>query len=124
MAEDILLTAKQTAEKLDVSPARVRDLCQRGRVRGAKKLGMAWMIPDPPVLLGKMGNLGGSDYVTAPEAARIMGISRQRLSDLCTEGKIKGAIQKGRYWSIPFPIERLQGRNGRPPRDEAPTTTP
>ena len=86
-------------------------------MEGAEKLGIAlWMIPDPPVVVGKMGELGGSGYVTAPEAARIMGISRKRLYVLCVEGKIKGATQKdGYHWSIPFPIERLRRGPGRRP---------
>lgn len=118
MDETRWLTAKQAALKLGVSSTRVRDLCQQGRVKGAEMLGAAvgWMIPDPPVVVGKSGELRGS-YVTVPEAAHIMGISRQRLSVLCIEGKIKGATQRdGYYWSIPFPIERLRRPPGRRPK--------
>ena len=110
MAETRWLTAKQAAEKLDVSSAWVRYLCQQGRMKGAEMLGVAgWMIPDPPVLLGKRGDV---DCVSAPEAARIMGISRQRVFDLCMEGKIKGAAKKGRFWEIPYPINRISHRPG------------
>ena len=117
MADTRWVSAKQAAEKLGLSSARVRDLCQQGRVKGAQNLGEAWMIPDPPVLR----KIGDHDYVTAPEAARILGISRQRLFQLCMEGKIKGATQKdGYHWSIPFPIQRLRGPPGPRPRSQTP----
>ena len=39
------LTAKQAAEKWNISPRRVQVLCERGRVKGAVRLGWAWAIP-------------------------------------------------------------------------------
>lgn len=40
-------------------------------------------------------------YMTAGEAAAIMGISVRRVQQMCKNGKISGAIKKGRSWMIP-----------------------
>ena len=42
-----LVTVSQAAEELGVQPVRVRQLCQQGRIKGAEKLGWAWVIPQP-----------------------------------------------------------------------------
>ena len=42
-----LVTVTQAAAKLGVKPVRVRQLCQQGRIKGAEKLGSAWVIPKP-----------------------------------------------------------------------------
>ena len=39
------LTAKQAAEKWNISPRRVQVLCEQGRIKGAVRLGWAWAIP-------------------------------------------------------------------------------
>lgn len=39
------LTAKQAAEKWNISPRRVQVLCEQGRINGAFRLGWAWAIP-------------------------------------------------------------------------------
>jgi len=39
------LTAKQAAEKWNISLRRVQVLCSQGRVKGAVRLGWAWAIP-------------------------------------------------------------------------------
>lgn len=41
-----MLTVQQTAEKWNMSTRNVQDLCRRGRVFGAQRWGVAWMIPD------------------------------------------------------------------------------
>jgi hypothetical protein len=40
-----LVTITAAAEALGVSPVRMRQLCQDGRVDGAEKLGRDWLIP-------------------------------------------------------------------------------
>jgi len=40
------LTAKQAAEKWNISPRRVQVLCEQGRIKGAVRLGWAWAIPN------------------------------------------------------------------------------
>lgn len=40
-------------------------------------------------------------YLTAAQAAAAMGICRQRITALCREGRIKGAIKPGQGWLIP-----------------------
>lgn len=39
------ITAKQAAEKWNISQRRVQVLCEQGRIKGAARLGWAWAIP-------------------------------------------------------------------------------
>ena len=41
------------------------------------------------------------DYLTTDEVAEIWGITRRRVNVLCDEGRITGAIKKGKIWLIP-----------------------
>lgn len=41
----------EVGELLGVTPARVRKLCQQGRVVGAQQAAMGWVIPLPPQIL-------------------------------------------------------------------------
>ena len=45
------LTAKQAAEEVGLSYARIRQLLQQGRVHGAIKPQMDWLIPRPVEIL-------------------------------------------------------------------------
>ncbi len=40
------MTIAQAAEKWGIKSRRVQTLCSEGRVPGAKKFGMVWMIPE------------------------------------------------------------------------------
>lgn len=40
-----MITAAQAAEKWNTSLRNVQDLCKRGRIEGAQRLGKSWMIP-------------------------------------------------------------------------------
>ncbi|HFI0399046.1 TPA: Fic family protein [Streptococcus suis] len=40
-------------------------------------------------------------YISVKQAAEIWGISDRRVRDLCSQGKVKGAIREGRFWKIP-----------------------
>ncbi len=42
-----------------------------------------------------------NEYIDAAEAARILGIQRARMSQLCREGRFPGQIQIGHFWLIP-----------------------
>ena len=42
-----LITVKEAAYELALSAIRVRQLCQQGRVKGARKIGRDWVIPTP-----------------------------------------------------------------------------
>lgn len=39
------MSIKEVAEKWNVTPRRVRVLCETGRIEGAAKLGREWAIP-------------------------------------------------------------------------------
>ena len=41
------------------------------------------------------------DYLTASEISKIWNISSRRIGVLCTEGRIDGAIKKGKMWLLP-----------------------
>ncbi|HFI0518111.1 TPA: Fic family protein [Streptococcus suis] len=40
-------------------------------------------------------------YMSVKQAAEIWGITDRRVRDLCSQGKVKGAIREGRLWKIP-----------------------
>lgn len=46
-----LISASACARELGISTRTVRRYCEAGRIRGAYKLGWAWLIPAPPTLL-------------------------------------------------------------------------
>ena len=48
------------------------------------------------------------DYWTSNEAAEKWGISSRRVTVLCNEGRVKGAIRKGNMWLIPAGTEKPQ----------------
>ena len=39
------LTIKEIAEKWNITPRRVRAMCQKNQIEGASKLGREWAIP-------------------------------------------------------------------------------
>ena len=41
------------------------------------------------------------NYMTAPEAAKYLGLTRNRVGRLCIEGRFSGAVKLGRTWLIP-----------------------
>lgn len=58
------------------------------------------------------------NYMTTAEIAEVWGISTRRVVVLCAEGRIEGAIQKGKMWLIPEnaakPIDGRQIRYAKP----------
>lgn len=41
------------------------------------------------------------EYSTTVEMSKIWNISSRRVGVLCTEGRIEGAVKKGKMWLIP-----------------------
>lgn len=41
------------------------------------------------------------EYLTTAEFAKKWGVSQRRVAIYCKEGRIKGAVIKGRTWLIP-----------------------
>lgn len=41
------------------------------------------------------------EYLTSSEIAEIWGISSRRVTLLCNEGRVEGAVKKGLMWLIP-----------------------
>lgn len=40
-------------------------------------------------------------FLTTTEISKIWNVSRRRVSALCNEGRVEGAILKGKTWLIP-----------------------
>lgn len=47
-----------------------------------------------------------NELMTTVEMAEIWGITRRRVTVLCDEGRIEGAIKKGNVWLIPRDAEK------------------
>ena len=41
------------------------------------------------------------EYLTATETSKKWKISSRRIGVLCTEGRVDGAVKKGKMWLIP-----------------------
>lgn len=46
------------------------------------------------------------DYYTTSEMAEKWNISRRRIATLCKEGRIDGAILKGKTWLLPADAQK------------------
>ena len=46
------------------------------------------------------------EYISTSEAALKWGIKRRRVTFLCSEGRISGAIQIGQTWAIPWDADK------------------
>lgn len=46
------------------------------------------------------------ELLTTSEMAKKWGISRRRVTTLCAQGRIEGAILKGNTWLIPENVEK------------------
>ena len=51
------------------------------------------------------------EYLTTVELSEVWNISSRRIGVLCAEGRVKGAIKKGKTWLIPLDAKKpLDGR--------------
>ena len=46
------------------------------------------------------------NYLTTVEMSKIWGISSRRISLLCSQNRIEGAVKKGKTWLIPYDSEK------------------
>lgn len=46
------------------------------------------------------------EYLTTAEQAKIWNISQRRVAVLCKEGRVPGAVLKGKFWLIPKGTEK------------------
>lgn len=49
-------------------------------------------------------------YLTTVEMSNRWGISSRRISLLCTQGRIDGAIKKGKTWLLPEEAEKPEDK--------------
>ena len=64
------------------------------------------MIESVPIKEYNINNLltfveANMDYLTTNEMSEIWEISSRRISLLCAQGRIEGAVKKGKTWLIP-----------------------
>lgn len=45
-------------------------------------------------------------YMSVKQAAKLWNISDRRVRDLCSQGKVVGAIHEGRLWKIPIDAKK------------------
>lgn len=51
------------------------------------------------------------EYLTTVEMAKRWNITSRRIGVLCTEGRVEGAIKKGKMWLIPSnAVKPVDGR--------------
>jgi len=48
------------------------------------------------------------NFLTTAEYAKIWNISQRRVAIYCKEGRVEGAVLKGKMWLIPENIEKPQ----------------
>ena len=108
------VTVAEAADEVGLTESYIRRLCREGRVRGAERFGKSWMIPTPVTVYSVIESQTGgrAGLIGATEAAAVLGITRQRVIQLCRAGGIKGARKVGRHWAIPTPVERVRLRGG------------
>lgn len=49
------------------------------------------------------------DYLSIRQASEKWNLSARWINDLCTNGRIPGAIKIGSYWAIPADAEKPKG---------------
>ena len=58
------------------------------------------------------------EYLTSVEMSEKWGITGRRISVLCAEGRIEGAIKKGKTWLIPSDTKKPADARFRENREE------
>lgn len=54
------------------------------------------------------------DYKTTTEMSEVWGISSRRISLLCSQARVKGAVKKGKTWLLPANAKKPEDpRKGR-----------
>ena len=85
MVKIMFLSAAEAAELLGISPQRMRDLLQKNRVQGARKIYRVWVVPVfedglPRISSGKRGPIATwKKKVRRPAAMNQIHVNRQNL---------------------------------------------
>ena len=58
------------------------------------------------------------EFLTTSEAAKNWNISRRRVSLLCAEGRITGAIHKGNMWLVPDDAKKPEDPRRKEKKDQ------
>ena len=101
---DGCVTTGQASKELGVRRQRVWELCTLGLIQGARLVAERWAIPSPVVRLDRPSP---DSCVGLEEAAKELGVTRQRVWELCHLSRIQGAHLILERWAIPSPVVRL-----------------
>lgn len=99
-----LLTVYEAAERLGLSHQRVRQLIDQGRLP-ARKVGRDWVILESDLESAELDDLRKRystpptpDVVLVREAAKLLGVSRQRVYEFLRSGRLDGVkANESRY---------------------------
>ena len=59
------------------------------------------------------------DFITTQEASKLWGISTRRITTLCNEGRVQGAVYMAHAWLIPKDaVKPEKQKTGRKPEKE------
>lgn len=66
---------------------------------------------DSGIIIEDNREVSHMDYLTTVEMSKRWNISSRRIGVLCTEGRVEGAIKKGKMWLIPSDaVKPVDGR--------------
>ena len=103
------LSVQEAADELGKGLKHLYSYLLAERIQGAHKVNGEWQIPSPVVLLPPPSSLK-EGFLSVQEAADELGVSPDKMGNLCREGLVIGAYKEGWFWQIPNPV-RLRDSN-------------
>lgn len=100
---DGCVSLEEAAKELGVGQQRLWKLCTLNHIQGARLVLGRWAIPFPVVRL----DVRPDGCLDLEEAAKELGVTRQRVWELCQLGRIQGARVILGKWAIPSPVVRV-----------------
>ena len=100
---DGCVSLEEAAKELGVGQQRLWKLCTLNHIQGARLVLGRWAIPSPVVRL----DVRPDGCLDLEEAAKELGVTRQRVWELCQLGRIQGARVILGKWAIPSPVVRV-----------------
>lgn len=59
------------------------------------------------------------EYLTTVELSEVWNISPRRIGVLCAEGRVEGAIKKGKTWLIPADVAKPADKRYKTEKEDA-----
>lgn len=67
-----MISVKEIANRWELSPRRVAQLCASGKIEGAVKKGRYWMIPEDAQIPEIVKSRKSSTYMTRPRTTQLL----------------------------------------------------